>query len=96
MNHGYAIYALVELSVHPDRFVPRLIALCDDRESLPDTPIREAAVYSLGRYGPSAKSALPRLQAIVKSDFEEGAIEEHVVTKAIAQISLEDRSGLPS
>ncbi|HEX4795188.1 MAG TPA: WG repeat-containing protein [Humisphaera sp.] len=98
-SNGYvrvaALHALEQLTPEADRFVPRLIECCDWTEPLHDVVLPEQAVDALGRYGPRARAALPRLIRFINGPISGRTVEVKCVREAIERISPQTLSELP-
>lgn len=88
-----AAYALGKLQAAPDRFVPLLAEACDYPEYLHDTSLPEAAVRTLGEYGPAARVALPRLRLFLEGPIKGRTVDSSVVRQAIERILLAGPGG---
>lgn len=78
-----------ELKADPDRFVPLLIAACNQTMHLHDEDLPEAAVRALGSYGPSARDAIKRLRRFIDGPVEERTVGIDLVTDALRRIAGE-------
>ncbi len=89
--NGYLRRAVVEsignLHAEPQRFVPLLIAACDDQELLEDESVPEAAVRALTQYGPAAPAAIPRLRQFLDGPIAGRTVDPKLVRCAIAAIA---------
>lgn len=90
-TNGYvrraAAYAVGKLHADPQRFVPKLIAACDDQEPLHDESVPEAAVRALTQYGPAASAAIPRLRQFLDGPIAGRVVDPNLVRRAIAAIA---------
>jgi hypothetical protein len=90
-DNGYvrraAADALGELAVNAPRFVPLLIEACDFTEFLHDTSLPETAVAALGKYGPAAETALPRLRYFLEGPVKGRTVSPRLVREAIERIT---------
>ena len=92
-ENGYvrraAARAIGECTPDPDRFVPWLIAACDWTDDLHDESLPETAVASLGRYGPRAHDALPRLRQFIEGPIKGRTVSATLVRAAIDVIATD-------
>jgi hypothetical protein len=82
-----AAWALGELKIAPERFVPLLIDCLDWTEPLHDTSLPEAAAAALAQYGPDATAALPRLRRFLEGPIQERTLSPKDVRRAIEAIT---------
>lgn len=81
------VQSIGELHADPKRFVPLLIAACDDQEPLEDESVPEAAVRALTEYGPAASAAIPRLRQFLDGPIAGRTVDPKLVRRAIAAIA---------
>ena len=74
-----AALALRDLGSQAQPAIPALIQACDD----PEVRVRICCVRALGRIGPAASNAIPRLQAMLK---DESSMVQQAATEAIQRI----------
>ena len=92
-ENGYvrrsAVHAIGELTPDPTRWLPALIAACDWADDLHDESLPEAAVTALGRYGPLAHDALPRLRRFIEGPIKGRTVAPSLVQAAIGRIATD-------
>lgn len=66
-NQEWAVKALGNIALKPETCIPVFIGLLDSKH----TGVVTAAIAGLGNFGPAAKEALPKLEALTKSRVED-------------------------
>ncbi len=81
----YAAIALTKVGSNPKEIVSALAGRLDDKESA----IRRSAAGALGKIGPAARAALPRLIAMSGNETEDPVVREYAV-RALTRIDPND------
>ena len=82
-----AINALSSIEKDPQQLIGRLIEALDDRE----WEVRQCAGIALGKMGPDAKNAVPKLFGMLKSDLDKGYADsslKEINTAPVEAVSL--------
>jgi HEAT repeat protein len=80
--HNGALMDLLQLNLKPDVLIPHLIKALDDSDGS-DKSIQVNAIRALGKFGPAAKEAVPKL---IRLQTDENPFVRQEITNALKQI----------